>query len=569
MKKLFYLFLILGLVVSSCNKPDVLPLTEHEISFKASAAEMEFKSTSSGSNCDDNIPTTAQITIWLDGDSDNEVIFTVEIFFLGGEIFTQTFKLPAGTHSVRKFDLIDDNNNESLVYTVPFDGSNYAGLVSNSLPFDIEINSFTKDEFSLEVLCFIPDNYEDYGFTWFGINIIEVGGGFCFFGDICLPLEDNTAYSANALYSGQLEDGETSLPHDIPAIFQIRVMEEGNTTALGSYNNEAWNGKGAPLCVPFPANLAPNTKVFFELWVYVLQSNGSFEYEFKYEFSATDNIILRNEDGNPVLDNSDTNDDGFLDFVIGDCASGDIIIPPTDPEPPVACEECKDHNGAKITELTLRYTGTVVNPHIIVTGDGASRPILYDGTPGNNPFTFIGQEAEGKFKAKTFVQVVNGGSSLEIHTSCSVPLYVGQVFGGDFEVVSGTLLSGATLCDSNPDPTPDPPVACEECNEQNRGKIIELALQYTGTVVNPHIKVTDDHEDNILHDEVPVDGLISFLGKRGPDKELGPKIFVQVNGGTKLEIHTSCSKPLYVGQVWGDFIIVSGKLKTGLTLCSQ
>lgn len=557
MKKLFYLFLILGLVVTSCNKPDVLPLTEHEISFKASAAEMGFKSTSSGSNCEDNIPTSAQITIWLDGDSNNEVIFTVDIFFLGGEIFTQTFKLPTGTHSVRTFDLIDDNNNESLIYTVPFDGSNYAGLVSNSLPFDIEINSFTKDEFSLEVLCFIPDNYEDYGFTWFGINIIEVGGGFCFFGDICLPLEDNAAYSANTLYSGQLEDGETSLPHDIPAIFQIRVMEEGNTTALGSYNNEDWNGKGAPLCVPFPANLAPNTKVFFELWVYILQSNGIFEYEFKYEFSATDNIILRDEDGNPVLDNSDTNDDGFLDFVIGDCASGDIIIPPTDP-PTEDCEECKDHNGAKITELTLRYTGTIVNPHIIVTGDGASRPILYDGTPGNNPFTFIGQEAEGKFKAKTFVQVVNGGSSLEIHTSCSVPLYVGQVFGGDFEVVSGTLLSGATLCDSNPNPDP---TECGECD----GKISQLTLRYIGDISDPHIKVTDD-KGEIIYEGDPTD-TFSFIGQK--DKgDMGVKIFLYVNDGPAYEIHTSCSVDIYAEQTWGDYYIVSGESVNGGPLCT-
>ena len=55
----------------------------------------------------------------------------------------------------------------------------------------------------------------------------------------------------------------------------------------------------------------------------------------------------------------------------------------------------------------------------------------------------------------------------------------------------------------------------------------------------------------------------------GYDKQntLGPEITISVNGGEAIEIHTSCSQPIGVGMVFGDFEIIAGASKVGGKLC--
>lgn len=566
MKKLFYLFLILGLAVSSCNKPEALP-AEVEVSFSASMGGSNFKDGATQFDCTTEGATYAIVII--SGTEDTVNLIRDEY----GNVYTESIKLPpspTGGYTLDSFVLYgpdtDGDGFDEQVLAIPLINSAYAQYVTDPLPMDFTVEAFYKNEVPIQVLCFDETVIVQFGFSWFSLDVTAIRE-ICFFGDICVDPND---------YVGSLYEGQRNgLQHDMPAIFEIRVSTWNKTTNDWNTpevikNNETlegsstdaydWLGESAVLCVKFPDYAGVDTYKI-ELLVYVSDGNGGFAYQTYLTWNFDDNNF-------PV---TDVDSDGVIDFVIGNCVPGaDIIIPPTDP-PTEDCEECKDHNGAKITELTLRYSGTVVNPHIIVTGDGASRPILYDGTPGNNPFTFIGQEAEGKFKAKTFVQVVNGGSSLEIHTSCSDPLYVGQVFGGDFEVVSGTLLSGAPLCGSNPDTTTAED--CEECNSDNRGDITELTLRYTGTVVDPHISVWDEKDDIALYDGSPKDYGYEFsvIGKIGPEDKLGTWIGVYFDNDWTVEtrIHTSCSKPLYVGQVWGDFLIVSGTLKGGAMLCDD
>ena len=49
MKKSLYLFLILGLTVGSCNKPDTIS-SEQEVSFSAAAVETGFKTSDDACN---------------------------------------------------------------------------------------------------------------------------------------------------------------------------------------------------------------------------------------------------------------------------------------------------------------------------------------------------------------------------------------------------------------------------------------------------------------------------------------------------------------------------------------
>jgi len=317
MKKLFYLFLIVGLTVVSCNKPiEITTNAEQEVSFRATAADLGFKSTATTTpNCDLYVPTQALIT--LEDDLGTELApITVDIFMNGDEFLTQTFSLPAGEYVITGFVLTDDNTSgASLIYVVPTDGSTYGSSVSDALPINLTVVPFEKNELTIEVLCFNEALYELYGYTWFALDIKEINS-FCFFGDICLSLSDNELYAADVLYSHQVVSG--ALPHDIAAIFEIRVLDSQGVL-LDSFNNESFFGIGAPVCAEYPSFL----DVSLELWVWVYDGTG-FSYQQYYTWTIvadTDTLL------NPNSSNATIGVDGFLDFVIGDCVpSADLIF---------------------------------------------------------------------------------------------------------------------------------------------------------------------------------------------------------------------------------------------------
>lgn len=99
-----------------------------------------------------------------------------------------------------------------------------------------------------------------------------------------------------------------------------------------------------------------------------------------------------------------------------------------------------------------------------------------------------------------------------------------------------------------------------------KGKVDELLMQYNG--VGPVDIVVTDKKGNIIYTE---NGLTmgSTFTLIGMDKHntLGPKIFITIDGGTTVELHTSCSEPIGPGLIVGDFEVLSGgsrKLTVGL-----
>ena len=52
-------------------------------------------------------------------------------------------------------------------------------------------------------------------------------------------------------------------------------------------------------------------------------------------------------------------------------------------------------------------------------------------------------------------------------------------------------------------------------------------------------------------------GSFNFMGydKKGT---MGPEISILVNGSLHTKIHTSCSQPIYIGMISGDFEILDG-----------
>ncbi len=214
------------------------------------------------------------------------------------------------------------------------------------------------------------------------------------------------------------------------------------------------------------------------------------------------------------------------------------------------CGECK----GKVTQLTLRYDGDIENAHIVV--EQKKEGTVFDGIvqPGGQ-FTFSGKDKKGTLGTEIKIYV-NDFENTKIHTSCSQPIGPGLV-RGDFTVISGFSKDGGALC-----PVEETGESCGECD----GKITRLTLRYDGTINDAHIQVEQKKEGYIFDGTVQPGEEFTFDGK---DKKgtMGTEIKIFVNGIENTKIHTSCSQPIGIGMVSGDFTITDGYSRNGGKLC--
>jgi hypothetical protein len=236
-------------------------------------------------------------------------------YVLDGKLYTQTIKLDAGNHVIEYFALMDDMGtpeikyDDGIVKATPLDGSEFAQYVEYTLPKPITIVAFQKFELKIDVLCYIPEIYEYFGFFWFDVNEITVREQ-CFFGDFCLP---NLADYEGSLYA------QNGLFVDEVAIFMIKAFR--NDEMLGEFYNtyevEEELLFKEPLCIKYPDYDNAEDYFKFELWIYV-KVGEDFEYVLFHiwEFMNDEKI----ENGG----------DGVVEFVLGDCVytETDLLLPP-------------------------------------------------------------------------------------------------------------------------------------------------------------------------------------------------------------------------------------------------
>jgi hypothetical protein len=222
-----------------------------------------------------------------------------------------------------------------------------------------------------------------------------------------------------------------------------------------------------------------------------------------------------------------------------------IVCSPTQPP----CGECK----GKVSELTLQYTGTTPNAQIrVVQKNGAT---VFDGVvQPDGTLTFTGTD-NGTLGTDITVYV-NGVLNASIHTSCSQPIGPG-LKKGDFLVVSGKSLEGGPLCPLPPQPD------CGACS----GKVSQLTLQYTGTIVDAMVRVVQKNGAVVFNNTVQPNGTFTINGT--DNGTLTTDIYVYVNGTQNASIHTSCSQPIGPGLVRGDFLVVEGYSLNGGKLCEM
>lgn len=251
----------------------------------------------------------------------NDITYTPAVYRMNGKLYTKAIKLDAlpnetKIYTVTRFVLKSADG--TIVMADPEKSSAYSQYVGNAVPFTFEINGFSKVETGVDVVCFLPENYKLYGFDWFSIDETVIREK-CFFGDICI----NPSDYVNSDYENQ----STGLQVDMPAIVKIVVKKDGveveNSPFTNASDEMGW-GLGQPLCVQYPDDLNIEGEEFtFDLNILVADDQGNFVYQLFHTFTATD-------DG--PLDVTDYNNDGIVDFVLGDCVYNDPDNPTIDLE---------------------------------------------------------------------------------------------------------------------------------------------------------------------------------------------------------------------------------------------
>ena len=264
----------------------------------------EFKIEQTDFNFKSDVPECANIEMdyvkfVIDG-----VTYTSDIYTVDGETLTQVIKLPVGEYTMTSFLVYNDNgtptddSDDILVKASPQPGSEYYDLIENKLNLNIAVEAFYKKQITVDVLCFEDLFYESFGFTWFQFNDIKIEK-LCFFGDICTGCyEDFTG----SLYADQPE----GIQMDMPAIFQVKVYKEGETTPIRVFDNTSFLGVGSCLEIYWPNDLSKEDNFTFELWV-LLPSGNSFDYELITAWDVQDEV------------GPNAGEDGVVDFVIGSC----------------------------------------------------------------------------------------------------------------------------------------------------------------------------------------------------------------------------------------------------------
>jgi uncharacterized protein YcfL len=211
MKKAVIIFSLIALAFAGCQKDEFnTSVVQQELVFGIELIDpVSLKNDPWNYTCytdeDGNLlePAIAQIEI---KDKDNNVtIYYPPVYYLNDKLFSQSIKLNTGDYTITKFLLWTEHpvsgSNPKIVMATPETNAEFSEYVSPSVPFDFPVGSFVKTEINIEVLCFLPQEYDSFGFTWLELTEIVVRE-LCFFGDICANGEDEITYQEEIAFGG-------------------------------------------------------------------------------------------------------------------------------------------------------------------------------------------------------------------------------------------------------------------------------------------------------------------------------------------------------------------------------
>jgi hypothetical protein len=301
--KIISLLVLIAVAFVSCQKDEAdKAVLKQDVEFGVAQIDPSQLKNDWDFLCDESlVATIAEIVI--DGET-----YYPQIFWLNGGLYTQAIKLEPGTHTVSKFVLWTEHPltgvNPEIVMATPQNGAAFAQFVSRPVPFDIEVYEFAKTEEEVEVLCFIPERVEEFGFFWFVIDEIIIREQ-CFFGDLCIKSKGDYVGS----YYDDLFDLD-AYPFDLPAIYRV-TLTRADGWSVTATNIVVVDGEAtefiAPLCIKYPDRVGVTDAYTMTLEVYVTTGSGWGFVEF-YTWNFNDAFI-----DELILDGA------VIDFVIGNC----------------------------------------------------------------------------------------------------------------------------------------------------------------------------------------------------------------------------------------------------------
>ena len=201
--------------------------------------------------------------------------------------------------------------------------------------------------------------------------------------------------------------------------------------------------------------------------------------------------------------------------------------------------------------FTMKYNGTT--SALIEVKERKHNKVIYSGTVSSGgTFTFHGSGSNNKMDINIDFYV-NGSKNTSIHTSCSVNLYKGDVYG-DFTIVDGTSRNGIHLCKQ--------PVNTCGCENQ----MYSLTMRFDGSSTS-EIKVKEKKHHKIIYCGIVTPGSqISFTGS-GRDGKIYRTIYFYKDGVRNATMSTKCSDKIKVGDKYGDFTVMAGTSKGNKPLC--
>ncbi len=204
---------------------------------------------------------------------------------------TQVIKLDAGSYSLESFKVYAQGG--TMIWATPEAGSYYANLWNlQGVAFDFDVTAFTKTKIDIDVLCWEPYFYEDFGFNWFDFQEIKIKT-ICFFGDVCTP--------------NYTDWGMTQ--YDFVARYRVEIYDPVTGIMVGEGNNLQMEG---PLCIEYP-EFGDRTDETYNVMFYLQTPLGEIPSPYSLHLNA-DTGLFDEIGANDINGNLD--EDGIFDFVL-------------------------------------------------------------------------------------------------------------------------------------------------------------------------------------------------------------------------------------------------------------
>lgn len=251
-----------------------------------------------------------------------------------GGMQSEVLKLAPGTYTIEEFAVYNgttDNGDadDTVLFASPELSSEYVtkwGMTGVTKSFTVE--AFKKAPVAVDVLCYVPSDYTEFGFTWMQFDKFQ-SKKIYFFGDICTKYWEEWAAYQDGPYVGAING------YDFPAGFTVDVYlgtdTSGAPNVSGTYVPADYVGVAAePLCIEYIDNLQSIDETYTYVITLNLPDGGT---EVVHTGTFTDSNWSK------VTPDADTfgGDDGIFDFVIGNCSydgnNGNYELPAWVPVP--------------------------------------------------------------------------------------------------------------------------------------------------------------------------------------------------------------------------------------------